>query len=278
MVGAASAQSTGGSGGTLRGNYISFSHKRFAIHLFSLSNAPFLFQCRATGYYGPDSAPLMNARIFGQSLVLAASVVTTTGVAHAATITVDFTGQTGTAASRSFSGGGLTLDFAYSADSPQAFVASSEQGLCLFANSTDGVPRCGVTGTVTEPQTYNFIKMTPSKNVYFTGADLKQIILGAQGVVSPVAIFDSLGGSIIGSIRETPTGQYLFDSPILLSASQPIFFGATGLNSSLRYSKFTFEDVPTPPPSDVPSPLPIFGASVAFGWSRTLRKRIASRS
>lgn len=220
----------------------------------------------------------MNARLFGQSLVLAAVVVTTTGVAHAAPITVDFTGQTGTAASRSFSGGGLTLDFAFSADSPQTFVASSAQGLCLFANSTDGVPRCGVTGTETEPQTYNFIKMTPSKNVYFTGANLNQIILGAQGVVSPVAILDSLGGSIIGSIRETPLGQYLFDSPILLSASQPIFFGATGLNSSLRYSNFTFEDVPTPPPSDVPSPLPIFGASVAFGWSRTLRKRIASRT
>lgn len=220
----------------------------------------------------------MNARIFGQSSVLAAVVIATTGVAHAATITVDFTGQTGTAASRSFSGGGLTLDFAYSADSPQTFVASSAQGLCLFANSTDEVPRCGVTGTVTAPQSYNFIKMTPSKNVYFTGANLNQIILGDQGIVSPVAILDSLGGSIIGSIRETPLGQYLFDSPILLSESQPIFFVATGLNSSLRYSNFTFEDVPTPPPSDVPSPLPIFGASVAFGWSRTLRKRIASRT
>jgi hypothetical protein len=33
---------------------------------------------------------------------------------------------------------------------------------------------------------------------------------------------------------------------------------------------------PAPPAAAVPGPLPLFGAGVAFGWSRRLRKRIAA--
>jgi hypothetical protein len=33
---------------------------------------------------------------------------------------------------------------------------------------------------------------------------------------------------------------------------------------------------PTPPGATVPGPLPLFGAAAAFGWSRRLRKRIAT--
>lgn len=34
---------------------------------------------------------------------------------------------------------------------------------------------------------------------------------------------------------------------------------------------------PTPPPDEVPGPLPIFGAGAAFAWGRKLRKRIKQK-
>ncbi|MFM7266056.1 MAG: hypothetical protein ACKOZW_10810 [Cyanobium sp.] len=47
------------------------------------------------------------------------------------------------------------------------------------------------------------------------------------------------------------------------------------LNSS-GSNFFTAADIPTPPPSDVPGPLPILGAGIGLAYSRRLRGRIRS--
>jgi hypothetical protein len=40
-------------------------------------------------------------------------------------------------------------------------------------------------------------------------------------------------------------------------------------------SNFSAPSAPTPPAS-VPAPLPLFGASAAYGWSRRLRRRLSN--
>lgn len=209
----------------------------------------------------------MKSKVFLLA-ALSASLVGTTA-AQAATVTVDFTGQTGRSPTRTFSSGGLTLVFEPSTNSPQPDVASSGVGLCLYANSEDGINRCGVTGTVTTPANYNFLKMTASTSALFTGGSIAQILGNSQ----PINIYSSLSGPSIGVISTTSTSvppavPFTLSTPILLQPNQPIFFGGAGINASTRIENFIFE---------VPSPSAILGASAAFGWSRRLRKRIAAK-
>jgi len=212
----------------------------------------------------------MKSRVFLLA-ALSASLVGATA-AQAATVTVDFTGQTGMSPTRTFTSGGLTLTFEPSTDSPQPDVASSLVGLCLYASSSDGVNRCGVTGSTTTPASYNFIKMTANTSALFTGGTIAQFINATNR--EPINIYSSLSGPSIGTISTTsdtvpPVAPFTLSTPILLQPNQPIFFGSAGINTSTRIENFTFE---------VPSPSAILGASAAFGWSRRLRKRIAAKA
>ncbi len=88
--------------------------------------------------------------------------------------------------------------------------------------------------------------------------------------------------------NETPAGTPIGFQPASISLS-----GFTGLRSQTDfrfyiYTPTTFRYIdfnnisfvqsgnPGPPAADVPGPLPVFGAAAAFGWSRRLRKRIAT--
>jgi len=55
-------------------------------------------------------------------------------------------------------------------------------------------------------------------------------------------------------------------------------FTTTGLIGtwSLTGTSETIQMIVGPPTAAAPGPLPVFGAAVAFGWSRRLRKRIAA--
>jgi len=181
--------------------------------------------------------------------------------AHA-TITVDFTGQTGTAPTRSFSSGSVQLDFQPSADSPMTEVASSGQGLCLFASSSDGITRCGVgSSSEEEPAFYNLLEFTSNTPLFFTGGNVQQVF----GTIFPTEVRFDINGITLATIPNS-TGGFTFTTPVEIEAGQSIFLVGDGtLNSSIRVSSFTFEEVP--------GPLPLFGAAAAFGWSRKLRKK-----
>lgn len=194
------------------------------------------------------------------SLLLSFSI---TGAASATTV-IDFTNKTGTESAREFSEGTLTVTFKPSSSSPQAFVASSSQGLCLYAQSQDGTPRCGGSGSVPTPFTYDFIEMTSNRDIFFTGGIVKQI----TGTANAVNISSSIGGPVLASI---PASQTPFSfSPIFVSSSQSVFFSGSGINTSTRLESFSFEEVP--------GPLPLLGAAAAFGTSRRIRKKLKSLS
>jgi hypothetical protein len=175
-----------------------------------------------------------------------------------ATIVVDLTGQLATAPNRSFTQGNLTITLAPGPSSPQALVASSARGLCLYANSSTAIVRCGVAST-RPAQTYNYIQMTANRDILFTGGS----IMHQLGKANPITVTSSAGGT-----ESIPTGlgAFSFTSPLFLSASQSISFFSSGSNTATRASSFTFEEVP--------GPLPLLGAAAAFGASRRIRNKI----
>jgi hypothetical protein len=204
------------------------------------------------------SPQMKSAAIATVSAAAAVAGLLLTPRAAEATIIVDLTGQLATAPSRSFTQGNLTITVAPGPSSPQALVASSANGLCLYANSSTATVRCGV-GSTEPAQTYNYIQMTANRDIWFTGGTL-----GNQtGTASAITATSSFGGS---DTIPTGLGAFSFTTPLFLSASESITFVSSGSDTSTRASTFTFEEVP--------GPLPLLGAAAAFGASRRIRNKI----
>jgi hypothetical protein len=102
---------------------------------------------------------------------------------------------------------------------------------------------------------------------------------------SSVSGLNTLLGGSANVFDIDPT--YVFNTPIVSSATfngttlATLGFTTTGLIGTWTING-TSESIqviigaPTPPGATVPGPLPLFGASAAFGWSRRLRKRITA--
>jgi hypothetical protein len=172
---------------------------------------------------------------------------------------INLTDQVGDAPSRSFSNGSFTITFKPSSSSPQAFVSSSGNGLCLYANSTNATSRCHISGT-TPPNTYNLTQMTSNQSIYLTGGSVRQI----TGTASSISISSLIGGPSLATIPNT-TGNFNF-ARILVSNSRPLYFMGSGTDTATRIESFSFDEVP--------GPLPVLGAAAAFGWSRRLRRKL----
>jgi len=203
----------------------------------------------------------LSSKIF--SGVVASSILMSASPSIASTI-VSFTGSTGTAPTRPFSSGDFTLTFSPSSNSPQNYVTSSANGICLFANTTDpdtaNPNRCNVLDAEIGTGNLNFVTLTANRSIFLTGGNIKQIT-GSPGNVDLSYTF---GGPSLGTINAS-IGNFTFNSPITLSQGQEIIFSGSGIDSALRVSSFTVEDVP--------GPLPILGAAAAFGYSRKLRRK-----
>jgi hypothetical protein len=206
------------------------------------------------------------------TVALSTTLVLSASSSNAAGFTLGLRDQAGTASSRSFSSGPLTINFSYTPSvtpmpSPvntQDYVTSSmATGYCVFANQSDLLNRCNTTGS---GQTLNFTRMFTNLNVYLTGGNISQI-LGTPGSIS---IYSSLNGSSLATISTSAVGDFNLPSPIFLAANQSIYFGSSGTNASIRLANLRFEE-------PVPAPTAILGAGAAFCWSRRLRKRISSK-
>ena len=105
---------------------------------------------------------------------------------------------------------------------------------------------------------------------YRTGAATSSITL-------PLSSTKTLVGTPNGvSVTATDSSQssVSFYTP---AVAGPVDFSSTINVSSGRLDTITdslVQQIVTPPPSSVPGPLPILGASAAFGFSRRIRKRI----
>jgi hypothetical protein len=105
---------------------------------------------------------------------------------------------------------------------------------------------------------------------------LKSFTIGQYaGTISNASIQFKLGNTVLETLSINSTGLKTLSTPILLAAGQNLQILTFGdgpnpnntTGSSIRISTFDIDTA-------VPGPLPLLGASAAFGWSRKLRRQV----
>lgn len=203
--------------------------------------------------------------------------------ASAVSVVVDFKslGNTNAQPTLTFNNGSIQFTVAPINATQNYVTASSAQGLCLFANSTDTTNRCGLFGQSPPLSNYNNVGITPNVPGLFTGFNISQVLFGSStssGFINPnppgTGQLLVRRGSETGPLLETielanivPNTTVNFQSPLQFNAGEYLVFQASGSNASIRLSSLNF--------TEVPGPLPLLGAGAAFGWSRRIRRRTA---
>ena len=181
--------------------------------------------------------------------------------------------------------GPIQLTATVTAQSNQNYLTNSQaNGLCVFAQSSDSTNRCanlvGLPPLIPVPANnlYNNIGIKSNIKVMYTGLTVGQV--KNDGNLDPTppgtGILDLRRGSATGTIlasinlQTTETDIFYSFTPFSLAADELLVFAASGQNASIRIS-----DVHLSTP--VPGPLPILGATAAFGWTRRLRRRCSIR-
>jgi hypothetical protein len=209
-------------------------------------------------------------------LATAATSLTIGSVAPAKAFMVDFSslGVTGAQSSLTFPSTPSGLSLMAAPDmSTQGYVQATGSGLCIFANSTDGVNRCGVLNQSPVVTNYDNIGIAPNVSTIYTGFSISQVLNNGSINNSGAGQIFVRRGSPTGTLLETINissltigGLTAFSSPLSFAAGEKIFFQASGSNASIRLGKL----------EAVPGPLPLLGAGAALGWSRRLRFRTRS--
>jgi hypothetical protein len=209
-------------------------------------------------------------------LATAATSLTLGSVAPAKALLVDFSslGVTNAQPSLIFPSTPSGLSLTAAPDmSTQGYVQATNNGLCIFANSTDGVNRCGVLNQSPIVTNYDNIGIAPDVSTIYTGFSISQVLNNGSIDNSGAGQIFVRRGSPTGTLLETLNissltigGMTAFSSPLSFAAGEKIFFQASGSNASIRLGKL----------EAVPGPLPLLGAGAALGWSRRLRFRTRS--
>jgi hypothetical protein len=153
-------------------------------------------------------------------------------------------------------------------------IRQNPLGVCVWASVGTADGRCNVnpldsSGNVGAK--LSGLSGSVSKTSY-----LKSFTIGQYaGTISNAAIQFKLGNTVLETLSINSSGTKTLPTPILLAAGQSLqilTFG-DGANpndtagSSIRISTFDID-------AAVPGPLPLLGASAAFGWSRKLRRLV----
>jgi len=180
--------------------------------------------------------------------------------------------------------GPVQLTATVTAQSNQNYLTNSQsQGLCIFAQSSDTTNRCA-TRTAPAPTNnlYNNVGIKSNTEVIYTGLTVGHVFIGSTGstgFLNPnppgTGTLELRRGSATGTILaainlQITSNDILYNfAPFSLAKDELLVFAASGSNASIRIADLRLS---TP----VPGPLPILGAAAAFGWTRRLRRRLAS--
>jgi hypothetical protein len=209
-------------------------------------------------------------KAFSISLLSAVATLSVASASPAQAFIIDFKGSvTGGQPSLTFPGGPITLTAA-PVSSTQGYVQATTNGLCVFANATDGVRRCGLGNPGQVFSNYDNIGISSNIAVTYKSFSISQALV--DGYINPNPpgtgqIFVRKGspnGTLLDTIN-LPISAALtpFTTPFSVSPGEKIFFQASGSNASIRLGEL----------EAVPGPLPFLGAGAALGWSRRLRLR-----
>jgi hypothetical protein len=139
--------------------------------------------------------------------------------------------------------------------------------------------RCDVNVGTTTGSGFSGAQLTGFTGVFDRDTVLRSFRIGQYapaGEISNAQIQFKVGSTLLATVNPTAAGFFNLPTPITLAAGQNleiITSGSSGATNGavIRISSFD-ADVP------VPGPLPVLGASAAFGWSRQLRRRTQAKA
>ena len=166
-------------------------------------------------------------------------------------------------------------------------VVQTSGSLNLTGSQTNGANFCGANGFIRADRAIICTGTDPGSSIPALQISGPQVFNGSgfHSANSVSGIFTKLFGAGSGKLLLDPT--YVSNTPIVSSATfngktlANLGFTTTGLIGTW-FLTGTSESIqvvlgpPSPSRAAVPGPLPLFGAAAAFGWSRRLRKRIAT--
>ena len=160
-------------------------------------------------------------------------------------------------------------------------IRQGPNGVCAWAvvGTEANSGRCDVNVGSTTGSGFSGSELTGFTGVFNQSTVLRSITIGQYapgGQISNAQIQFKVGGTVLETLNPTAAGFFNLTTPITLAAGQNLEIVTSGTSSAangavIRISSFD-ADV------SVPGPLPLLGASAAFGWSRQLRRRIQAKA
>ena len=155
-------------------------------------------------------------------------------------------------------------------------------GVCAWAivGTLANSGRCDVNVGATGGSGFSGAQLTGFTGVFDRDTVLRSINIGQFAPAASITnaqIQFKINGSVLATLSPTAAGFFNLPTPITLAAGQNLEIITSGSSSAnngavIRISSFDADDVPAP------GPLPVLGASAAFGWSRKLRRRIQAKA
>ena len=188
--------------------------------------------------------------------------------ANAATSTIVLTDANQNFTSKSFQSVdgliGLTISDAVGTGLKSFPLNTNPEGFCAYVTNVGGTIRCAA------PDSLTGFSLTFDKSVFLKEFNINQF----QGLSNGTLTFTS--GSQAETFNLTSTGTKSFLNPFLASAGTAVFVTSSGLPTDIT-TNFRLNQIVVEA-HDVPGPLPILGAGVAFAYSRKLRARILKKA
>ena len=192
------------------------------------------------------------------------------------------TNTSGTSASASAGSTTFTLSSPQWSGGVTNGIRTGTTGVCAWAvvGTLANSGRCDVNVGSTDGSGFSGAQLTGFTGVFNQSTVLRSITIGQYapaGQISNAQIQFKVGGTVLETLNPTAAGFFNLTTPITLAAGQNLEIITSGSGSAnngavIRISSF---DADVPP---VPGPLPLLGASAAFGWSRQLRRRIQAKA
>jgi hypothetical protein len=153
-------------------------------------------------------------------------------------------------------------------------IRQNPLGVCVWASIGTQEGRCNVNPL--DSSGYVGAKLSGLSGSVSKTSFLKSFTISQYaGTISNASIQFKLGNTVLETLSINSTGLKTLSTPILLAAGQNLQILTFGdgpnpnntTGSSIRISTFDIDTA-------VPGPLPLLGASAAFGWSRKLRRQV----
>ncbi len=159
-------------------------------------------------------------------------------------------------------------------------IRQGTTGVCAwaFVGTLADSGRCDVNVGPTTGSGFSGAELTGFTGVFDRDTVLRSLTIGqfapAASITGALIQF-KVGSTVLATVSPTAAGFFNLSTPITLTAGQNLEIITSGTSAApngavIRISSFDAD-------ASAPGPLPLLGASAAFGWSRQLRRRIQAK-